>query len=80
MSYNIPLLGFLSIIILWLESIPIDHKLWLGLILPWKQMLNHIKYIDNSFIMFGAKSLAKLCLSGTNVFSDVLAPNIGQSQ
>jgi len=34
MSYNIPLLGFLSIIILWLESIPIDHKLWLGLILP----------------------------------------------
>jgi hypothetical protein len=28
---------------------------------------NHIKYADNDFTMFGAKTLAELCLCKTNV-------------
>jgi hypothetical protein len=39
---------------------------------------NYSKYMDNDFTMFGPKSLAELCLRETNVFPDVLAPNICQ--
>jgi len=39
---------------------------------------NHIKYTDNDFTMFGAKTLAELCLSETNVFSNVLALTINE--
>ena len=38
----------------------------------------HIKYTDNDFTMFGAKTLAELCLSETNVFSNVLALTINE--
>jgi hypothetical protein len=38
----------------------------------------HIKYTDNDFTMFGAKTLAELCLSETNVFSNVLALTIDE--
>jgi hypothetical protein len=39
---------------------------------------NHHKYMCDYYIIFSAKSLAKLCLRAPNVFSNVLPPNICQ--
>src|ERR1700683_1420957 len=55
------------------NSIPVLTKNIESVLIPCF-MLNHIKYMNSNFTMFGARSRAKLCLSQPNV----LAPNIDQ--